>query len=277
MPYRQIHLEIWDDPWFFDLNQKAKLLFIYLFSNSRTNLLGLYQISRRKISIETGLSVEDIEDLFADLTRQEKVKTSDTWIWIPKLLTRNSNNLRSPKTQAHIRNSLDEIPESCPFKQEWVRYYNGIIAPQYRIDTISIGYQQNRSDTDTDTEAVAVTEGIGQKAPIPERPAQKPKTRKTKPPPMGEVISHDIDPETAKLWAGIQDGLKGRMTKATYNEHFLNARLLSVNERRAVLGLQRERNREWVENRMLPMVQRILVQALDREVELECAVIGGET
>ena len=44
MIYRQIYTEVWRDPWFLNLESDGKLLYIYLFSNERTNVLGLYEI-----------------------------------------------------------------------------------------------------------------------------------------------------------------------------------------------------------------------------------------
>ena len=57
MTYRQIHTEIWDDPWFLELESDAKLLFVYLFSNKRTNMIGLYELSPRQMAFETGLAL----------------------------------------------------------------------------------------------------------------------------------------------------------------------------------------------------------------------------
>ena len=41
--YRQIHTKMWTDPWFIDLATDEKLVFIYLFSNDRVNVLGIIE------------------------------------------------------------------------------------------------------------------------------------------------------------------------------------------------------------------------------------------
>jgi len=43
--YRQIHTRIWKDSWFIELEPCDKLLFIYLFSNERASVSGIYDIS----------------------------------------------------------------------------------------------------------------------------------------------------------------------------------------------------------------------------------------
>ena len=58
--YRQIHMKIWKDAWFLDLEPDHKLLFIYLFSNERSSIAGIYELSKRIMAFETGLTSEKI-------------------------------------------------------------------------------------------------------------------------------------------------------------------------------------------------------------------------
>ena len=60
MSYRQIHSKIWTDPWFLDLSSNEKLVFIYLFSNDRVKLTGIYDISVKTIAYETGIDLSDV-------------------------------------------------------------------------------------------------------------------------------------------------------------------------------------------------------------------------
>jgi hypothetical protein len=168
MTYRQIHVEIWDDPWVIELPSDHKLLFIYLFSNSRTNAIGLYEIAPRVIGFETGLPTDTIQAALDQFTAMGKVKFCDNWVWVPKLITRNITNMRSPKVQKMIERQIRDIPDSCPFKAEWIQHYNDIICPQYGIDTISVGYSQSQipsvpvpvpvSDSVSVSESVSVAE-----------------------------------------------------------------------------------------------------------------------
>lgn len=160
MTYRQIHVDIWDDPWFLELDAEGKLLFIYLFSNKRTNVIGLYEIARKAIAFESGLPLEIIERLLDEFAEMGKIHTIDSWVWVPKLLTRNTNNLRSPKTQAHIAKTLQAIPDTCPLKEQWIDYYNGIIAPQYGIDTVSMGHQTGKIPSVTATATATVSGSV---------------------------------------------------------------------------------------------------------------------
>jgi len=149
MTYRQIHLEIWDDPWFLELDAQGKLLFIYLFSNSRTNVIGLYEVSQRAITFETGLAPEVIADGLQRFHDAGKVLFQDNWVWVTKLLTRNTDNIRSPKVQTMLKKQIMHVPDTCPFKAGWLTHYNNVVAPQFGLDTISVNVDTISAVADT--------------------------------------------------------------------------------------------------------------------------------
>ena len=60
--YRPIHINIWRDPDFEGYNPDRKLLFIYLCTNSATTESGIYPITPRSISNETGIPVKEVEE-----------------------------------------------------------------------------------------------------------------------------------------------------------------------------------------------------------------------
>ena len=55
--YRQVHLQMWRDSDFQNYSPQEKLLFIYLITNDLTNESGIYEISEKTISNETGIPV----------------------------------------------------------------------------------------------------------------------------------------------------------------------------------------------------------------------------
>lgn len=63
MPARSVLTEFWDDAYIMDLEPDAKYLFLYLLTNSRTNMLGIYELPVRKIVNDTGLEKEKVESL----------------------------------------------------------------------------------------------------------------------------------------------------------------------------------------------------------------------
>lgn len=141
--YRQIHTCIWKDAWFFELDPDAKLLWIYLFSNERANLTGLYDLHKRIIAFETGLDAAAVERGFKQFEDAGKAYYEGGWVWVPNLIKYNAANLKSTKIVTHIQNAFDQIPD-IPLKARCVDRYNGMVDPEYRIDTLSLGYPQEQ-------------------------------------------------------------------------------------------------------------------------------------
>jgi len=135
--YRQIHTKIWKDGWFLDLCTEDKLLFIYLFSNERASLAGLYDLPIKVIVFETGIPLEQVRSCLERFEKAGKVRCINGWVWIPNLIRYNARNIESPKIQIHLKTLLAEIP-NCELKQAWTEYYNGIVSEEYRIDTLYI-------------------------------------------------------------------------------------------------------------------------------------------
>jgi len=57
---RYIKTDFWSDSYIETLDPTEKLLFIYLFTNDRLDLCGIYEITLRKISFETGINEENL-------------------------------------------------------------------------------------------------------------------------------------------------------------------------------------------------------------------------
>ena len=138
--YRQIHTRIWKDAWFFELSATDKLLFIYLFSNERANITGLYDLHKKIIVFESGLSSRDVEKGLETFRNAGKVFYEDGWIWIPNLIKYNSASLNSDKIRSHIVSFLSKTSDT-PLKARCIDYYNDNVDEEYRIDTLSIPYQ----------------------------------------------------------------------------------------------------------------------------------------
>lgn len=128
--YRQVHVHMWKDDWFLNLDPQEKLLFIYLFTNDLASLCGIYKISLRVVEFETGLSKEFIAATLAKFETDQRVYYQDGYIWVKKL--RKYHETRSPKVQACIKADLARIPETA-LKSLYIGYYAG-------DDTVSIGY-----------------------------------------------------------------------------------------------------------------------------------------
>lgn len=161
--FRTVQVSIWTDVWFSDLDLDEKLLFIFLFTNPSSNILGLYEIGVRNISFHTGISVQRVEEILAKFADHGKVYYShaDSIVWVRNM--RRLQETQSPKVQQHIREKLYNVPE-CSLKEQYIRYYGDLLAPPIK----SIAYrlvqseesrfdQQQRADDFTDACEVFAT------------------------------------------------------------------------------------------------------------------------
>lgn len=146
--YRQIHVSIWKDTWFLDLEPDEKLLFIYLFSNENTSLSGLYKIAMRVIAFETGLSEKFVKDTLDKFAEQSKVLYEGDIVWVKNLRKYNRGGATVEK---RIASDILEIPE-CSLKKQYIAYYDPNIHYDYTTDTLSYEMKCNEDECNEDSE-----------------------------------------------------------------------------------------------------------------------------
>lgn len=61
--YRQIHMEMWGDPHFESYSTDQKLIFIYLITNNLTRESGIYHITPKRISNDTGIELKTVANI----------------------------------------------------------------------------------------------------------------------------------------------------------------------------------------------------------------------
>ncbi len=83
---RSINTKFWNDPYIEELNPSEKLLFLYCLTSPYSNLLGIYEVSQKKISFETGLKQETIQKGFERFGKDSKVFYKGNFIIIPNFL-----------------------------------------------------------------------------------------------------------------------------------------------------------------------------------------------
>ena len=116
--YRQLHTHMWSDGWFTELEPDIKLLFIYLFSNERASVCGLYELPVRTISFETGLDREVIKKGLEVFNKADKVKYDfdKGVVWVKNMLKYQGSS--SPKVKVRIMTDFDAVPD-CGLKEQF--------------------------------------------------------------------------------------------------------------------------------------------------------------
>ncbi len=103
---RSVSTSFWSDPFIEDLTPNEKLLFLYLITNDKTNMLGIYEVSIKKISFDTGLNKDVIEKALKEFERLSKVKYIKNHIVLVNFMKHQNYNTNMKKSAIDIYNEL---------------------------------------------------------------------------------------------------------------------------------------------------------------------------
>ena len=102
---RSVNTRFWEDPFVEGLKPEEKLLFLYLLTNPLTNLIGIYEISEKRMSYDTGLTIERIRKALKAFN--PKVVYTDNYVILPNFLKNQNLNTNMQKGAMKI---YDELP-----------------------------------------------------------------------------------------------------------------------------------------------------------------------
>lgn len=103
---RSLSTAFWSDPFIEELTPNQKLLFIYLVTNEKTNMLGIYESSIKKISFETGLKREDVSKDLKAFESLGKVKHLNNYIILTNYMKHQNYNTNMKKAAITTYNDL---------------------------------------------------------------------------------------------------------------------------------------------------------------------------
>ena len=111
---RSVSTGFWSDPLIEDLTPNEKLLFLYLITNEKTNMLGIYESSIKKISFETGIVQNDIETILKRLEGLNRIKRLGNWILLVNYMKHQNYNPNMKKSAISI---FDNLPNDLGFSK----------------------------------------------------------------------------------------------------------------------------------------------------------------
>ncbi|QIG62317.1 hypothetical protein [Tenacibaculum phage JQ] len=103
---RSVSTNFWSDPFIEELSPKEKLLFLYLVTNEKTNMLGIYESSIKKISFETGLTNKEVSNALEGFEKVGKVKYINNYIILVNFLKHQKFNTNMKKSAIDTYNNL---------------------------------------------------------------------------------------------------------------------------------------------------------------------------
>jgi len=108
MANRVINTGVWKDSYIVDLEHDEKLLFLYLLTNHMTNIAGIYELSVREMSFDTGIDKKRIEEILQKFIRDKKIQYLNGWVALNNWIKHQTTN---PKVAIGIERIVDNLPD----------------------------------------------------------------------------------------------------------------------------------------------------------------------
>ena len=106
-----LNTKFWVDSYVInELNPVEKLVFIYLITNTHTNISGIYEIPAKLIAVETGIDRDNLEKvILPKLQKDGKIMYYDGWMAIKNFI---KHQIKNPNIEKGIERELTNAPES---------------------------------------------------------------------------------------------------------------------------------------------------------------------
>lgn len=130
MKTRIVWTKVWEDQWFDQLSQEARLLFVYLITNNTIGLSGCYELRDKTMCYHTHLAQDQL--LKAKEELKPKVLFYENWVYVVN--AQGYNGFTGYKTEVAVKRELGLIPQIVKTAFGIVKDYTPSIPHTYPID-----------------------------------------------------------------------------------------------------------------------------------------------
>ncbi|MCM64470.1 DNA replication protein DnaD [Listeria monocytogenes] len=134
--FRQIHVSFWQDSFVLDLTAEEKYFYLYMMTNSKTNQIGIYEISKKIMEIESGYSMDRVSILLNKFIGYKKILYSEETKELMLLNWCKFNWSSSPKVLSLVNKELKEV-KNADFARKYIEQAK---SQGYKTDKLSIAY-----------------------------------------------------------------------------------------------------------------------------------------
>lgn len=104
---RSVNTKFWDDPFIEELSPSEKLLFLYLLTNPLANILGIYEITIKRICYDTGLNKDIITKGLERFGTVRKAFYNGNYIILPNWL---KNQRLNKNMKIAVNKEFNKLP-----------------------------------------------------------------------------------------------------------------------------------------------------------------------
>lgn len=106
MKSRYVNTRFWSDTFVSELSSTEKLIFLYFLTNQYTTISGIYEVTIKTVSFETGVPIEEVEMIMAKL--EPKIVYVGGYVIIKNFY---KHQQRNPKIDKGISEALKDLPK----------------------------------------------------------------------------------------------------------------------------------------------------------------------
>lgn len=109
--FRKVHVQFWSDPFIQELSPEQKMFYLYLLTNDRTKQCGIYEITIKQMSYDTGYSIDTVSVLLSYFIGIDKIQYNNDFNEIAIKNWNRYNNSDSPKVQILVNQELTHVKD----------------------------------------------------------------------------------------------------------------------------------------------------------------------
>lgn len=127
--FRKVHTKFWSDSFIQSLSPEKKFFYLYLLTNESTRQCGIYEITKQRMSFDTGYTIDTVSILLNYFVELGKIRFNDETNEIGIKNWALYNDSKSPKVQSCVNQELAMVKD-----KEMIEYL-------YSMDRVSILFQ----------------------------------------------------------------------------------------------------------------------------------------
>ena len=112
--YRTISPTFWSDPFVEELTAEEKVVFLYLFTNSQVNNLGITEVTNRKLSFDTGAKAGTIKEFLKKAVDAGKIYVDGNKILCVNFIKNQTHMNKNEKISQYLLKNLTDLYSSTP-------------------------------------------------------------------------------------------------------------------------------------------------------------------
>jgi len=140
--FRQLHRSFWESNTVEALDPVEKLLYVYAITGPKSNMEGMYRVTLRRVSFETGIDRDMVVQLFGRLEEARVAGWRDGWCCVTQAI---KYMPKSPQMITHAKTLYASVPKEV---MEWALSIGYMIPSPLGIHGVSHNtIQYNTYDT----------------------------------------------------------------------------------------------------------------------------------